>query len=98
MRLTVGGNIIIYPGDPSAPDAYQMDTQIIFNSTILSSDARFVCADIKYYFLNNLMSRYEYMRITLQYLPQDIIDQHRIMDLVGKYGFPILRSARVCTV
>ena len=33
------------------------------------------------------MSRFEYMKISWQYFPQDIIDQYNIMDLVDKYGF-----------
>ena len=33
------------------------------------------------------MVRYEYMKISLCWFPQDIIDQYKIMDLVDKYGF-----------
>ena len=44
-------------------------------------------ADIKYYFLNNPMVCYEYIKIPLLWFPQDIIDQYKIMGLVDKNSF-----------
>ena len=75
VQLTVGGDRLIYPGDPSAPTESLLDSKTIFNSTILTPGAHFFGVDIKYYFLNNPMARYEYMKISLSWFPQDIIDQ-----------------------
>ena len=45
------------------------------------------CAGIKYYFINNPMSRFEYMKLLMRWFPQDIINQYNILDLVDKDGF-----------
>ena len=42
---------------------------------------------IKYYFLNNPIFRFEYIKILLLWFPQDIIDQYNIMNLVDKDSF-----------
>ena len=34
VRLTVGGEILIYPGDPRAPATSLLDSKLVFNSTI----------------------------------------------------------------
>ena len=87
MRLTVRGKRLIYSGGPSAPAASLMDSKIIFNGTISTPGAQFFCEDIKDYFLNIPMARYEYMNIPPCWFPQDIIDRCKIMNLVEKYGF-----------
>jgi hypothetical protein len=55
--------------------------------------------DIKDFYLNNPMSRYEYMRIPLDVIPEDIIEQYGLRELAhngyvyaeirkGMYGLP----------
>ena len=56
--------------------------------------AQLLCADIKYYFPNNPMSRYEYMKTPLSWFPHDIIDQYKIMHLVKKYGFVFVKICK----
>ena len=45
------------------------------------------CANIKDYFLNNPMARYEYTKIPLCWFTQDTIDQYNIAELLEKDGF-----------
>ena len=87
VQITVGGDILIYPGNPNTPAASLLDSKIILNSKIPTPGAQFSCADIKDYFLNNPMARYGYMKIPLRWFPQEIIDQYKIMYLVDKDGF-----------
>ena len=87
VRLAIGGDRLIYPGDPSAPAASLLESKIFFNTTISTPGAQCFCANIKYYFLNNPMTCYEYMKIELRWFSQDIIDQYKIIDLVNKDGF-----------
>ena len=55
--------------------------------------------DIKDYYLGTPMNRYEYMRIPVKHIPQDIMDQYNLHDLIendhvlveirkGMYGLP----------
>ena len=62
VRLTVGDNILNYPGDPSTPAASLLDSKIILKSTISTPGVILFCADTEDYFLNNPMAHYEYMK------------------------------------
>jgi hypothetical protein len=99
VRLTVGGNLIDYPGDVSTPTADMTTAKILFNSVISTPDVRFMCTDVKDFYLNTPMARYEYMRLPLRILPQEIMDQYELLPLVhngwiyveirkGMYGLP----------
>jgi hypothetical protein len=60
-RLTVGGNLIDYPFDVSTPTAGITTAKILFNSVVLTPNAKFMGLDIKDFYLNTEMDRYEYM-------------------------------------
>ena len=45
-----------------------------------------MCADIANFYLNNPMNRYEYMKIPLDIIPEEIIQQHNLRNLAHK-GF-----------
>jgi hypothetical protein len=87
VRLTVGGDKLEYPGNPGAPAAFLLDTKLTLNSVISTPGARFLTTDIKDYFLNNPMERYEYMKIRLQWIPQEIVDQYNLMSIVNNDGY-----------
>jgi hypothetical protein len=74
VRLTVGGDKLEYAGDPGAPAASLIDSKLIINSVISTPGAKMLTTDIKDYFLNNPMDRYEYMKIPLKWIPQEILD------------------------
>ena len=84
VRGTVGGNLIDYPYDVSTKTAGLVTAKILFNSTISTPDARFLVIDIKDFYLNNEMQHYEYMRISLASIPQEIIDQYDLMSIEHK--------------
>ena len=98
-RLTVGGNLIDYPYDVSTPTADITTAKIMFNSVLSTPDAKFMGLDIKDFYLNTEMERYEYMRMPIDIIPQEIIDQYDLLPLVhngyvyieirkGMYGLP----------
>ena len=68
-RLTVGGSLINFPGDVTTPTADLIMAKIIFNSVLSTKNARFMCADIANFYLNNPMNRYEYMKLPLEIIP-----------------------------
>jgi hypothetical protein len=72
---------------------------LLINSTISTPNARYMNADLKDFFLGTPMTRYEYMRIPIDMLPDVIIDQHNLRPLFpngyvyveicrGMYGLP----------
>jgi hypothetical protein len=99
-RLTVGGNLINYPGDTSAPTADLTTFKTLINSTLSTPNARMCCLDVKNYYLNTPMDRPEYMRIPLYLIPEEIINEYHLREKVhtdgniyieinkGMYGLP----------
>ena len=75
VRLTVGGDCVNYPGDCGTPTADMLTEKILINSVISTKGAKFMSIDIKNFYLNTPMSRYEYMRLKIADLPQDFIDE-----------------------
>ena len=69
-KLTVGGNLINFPGDVTTPTADLIMAKLIFNIVLSPKNTNFMCADIANFYLKNLMNRYEYMK-----LPLDIIQE-----------------------
>ena len=51
VRLTVGGNIIDYPGNVSTPTVDLITAKILFNSVVSTPNSRFMCTDDKDYHL-----------------------------------------------
>jgi hypothetical protein len=98
-RLTVGGNLIDYPGDVSTPTANITTAKLIINSTLSTKGAKYMCGDIKNFYLGTPMARYEYMRIPIAIIPDEIIEEYNLLPLVrkefvyveirrGMYGLP----------
>jgi hypothetical protein len=90
---------IDYPHDVSTKTAGLITAKIMFNSIISTPDAKCLIMDIKNFYLNNDMDRFEYMKIPLTAIPQAIIDQYNLEPLAhksfvyveiskGMYGLP----------
>ena len=79
-RLTVGGKKLNYPSDPSALAVGLLDTKIHLNSVISDSKkrARYHLADIKNYYLNNLLTHLQYMRIHAKYFTEEFRKEYNI--------------------
>ena len=85
-RLIVGGNLIHFPGDVTTPTADIITSKLIFNSALSTKNARFMCADIANFYLNDPMDRYDYMKLALDIIPEEIIQQYNLINLEHK-GF-----------
>ena len=86
-RLTMGGNLIDYPGDVSTPTADMLTAKIMANSTISDPDARWLGLDLKNFYLNNILKRFEYARIPYRLIPMEIIIQYKLDELVTPDGY-----------
>ena len=98
-RITVGGNLINYPGDVSTRTADITTAKLLFNSTISDVMARFMGLDIKNYYLGTPLDRYEYMRIKWEDIPEEIRQEYNLEEILvdgwiyveirkGMYGLP----------
>ena len=83
FRVTVGGNRLDFPGDNTTNCASLTTTKCILNSTISTPGARFITLDINNFYYNTPMGRYEYMKISLAILPEEIIAQYNLLQLAS---------------
>jgi hypothetical protein len=98
-RLTVGGNLIDYPGSTSTPTSDITTFKCLANATLSDRDSRMCCADVKNFYLNTPMKKHEYMRIHISLIPPEIIEEYDLLPKVhndfiyiriekGMYGLP----------
>jgi hypothetical protein len=78
--LATGSNLIGYPHSVSTPSANITTTKIVFNSAVSIPNGKFIGFDMKDFYLITKMARYEYMRLPLDIIPQEIIDLSQIID------------------
>jgi hypothetical protein len=99
VRLTVGGILIQYTGDVSTRSADLTTSKCLWDSTISTEGARYMYLDVKKFYLGTRMDSFEYMRIPVKLIPQEIIEQYNLLPLVsyvhiyievqkGMYGLP----------
>ena len=99
-RITAGGDRINYPGDCGTPTADMITVKLLFNSIVSTDGAKFMSLDIKNFYLNTPMQRYEYLRMKLADFPEDVIAHYKLHEKVepdgclyvevrkGMYGLP----------
>jgi hypothetical protein len=78
VRLTAGGNLIDYPGELTTRTADLSTTKILWNSVISTLGARYLCLDIKNFYLGTPMDRFEYMKMPIDVFPHTTIEQYNL--------------------
>ena len=86
-------------GKRAAPTAHLDTAKLLFNSVLLRKKARFLKLDIENFYLETPMTNYEYMKINIRDILQEVIDEYNLLDYVhngwvyveirrGAYGLP----------
>jgi hypothetical protein len=86
-RLVAGGNRVHYTGNAGTPTANLLTVKLLINSTISTPNEKYMTMDIKDFYLNNPMSLYEYMRLQIASIPDDVIKHYNITDHVTPDGY-----------
>ena len=73
VHVTVGGDKLNYPGITATNTASLSTLKLPLNSVISTPQARFITLNMKNYYYNTPMPRYEYMRIPLSLIPDEIV-------------------------
>ena len=65
MHIIVGSNRLPYSNDIDSPTTNLLKTKLLLNSVIsdIRKGVRFICLDIKDYFLASAISEPEYMKV-----------------------------------
>ena len=81
-------------GDCGTPTADMLLVKVLLNSVISTKDARFMTGDLKNFYLGTPMKRYEYIRVKLEDIPQEIIDEYKLTTIATKEGWVYIEIRR----
>ena len=77
----VGGDQIQYNGKLATPTANLATVKLHLDYTVSTQGAHYDVLDIKDFYLGTPIIEYEYARIPLTKIPQEIIDQYRLTSI-----------------
>jgi hypothetical protein len=93
VRITVGGNLIDYPGELTTRTADLITSKILWNSNLSTPGACYMCADVKNFYLCTPMDCPEYMKMKADLFPEKFMDKYKLHDKVYK-GYIWIRIVR----
>ena len=70
--ITARGNLIKYPGEKTTQTADLTTSKIMWNSVLSTQDAKYMCIDIKTFYLSTPLDIFEYMCIPLTMSPDHV--------------------------
>ena len=79
-RFFVRGDRINHPGEVATSTADILVAKTLLNSVISTLGAKFMTMDISNFYLMTPLKRPEYIRVKLTDIPQEIIDEYKLMD------------------
>jgi hypothetical protein len=86
-QLTAGGDRIKYPEDVGTPTADMTLVKTLFNSVISIKGAKYIMLDVKDFYLDTPMKRYEYMQIKITDIPKEIINEYKMSEIATDDGY-----------
>jgi hypothetical protein len=95
IRITLGGNLVHYPGDVGTRTADLLTVKLLLNSVISTPGARFMSLDISDFYLMAPMTRYEYVRMNLTDFPEEMIEEYKLRDIATPDGC-VIAECRKC--
>jgi hypothetical protein len=86
-RLMTGGDRINYPEDCCTPTADMLIFECLLNSVVLTKGAKCLMIDIKDFYFNTPMKRYEYMHLKITDILEEIVNKYRLDEKVTADGY-----------
>jgi hypothetical protein len=87
VRITVGGNLLAYLGETSTESASIETTKLLINSVLSTPRARLGTVNISNFYIQNFLKDYQYMRFHISMIPQEIIDEYNLTDIMEADGW-----------
>jgi hypothetical protein len=94
VRNCAGGDCLDFPGPTSTQTASLATTKLLLNSTISTPGAKFCAFDIKTFYYGTPMSRYEYMKIHISKIPDEIVQEYTLKPLTTPNGWAYMEICK----
>jgi hypothetical protein len=78
VGLTVGGDRLDYSGNITTSTANITTLKFLINSTLSTEDASMMMMEIRKYYINTPLPRFEYMNMLLPRFPEEIIQKYNL--------------------
>ena len=85
-RLTVGGNLIDYPDPVTTRTCNLVTFKMHINSSLSRVKRKYCSFDVKNFYLNTPMECFEYMKIPLAHIPDEITSEYVLKNKVHSNG------------
>ncbi len=76
IQIIAGGNLIDSAGKLSVPTAHIDTEKLHWNSVLSTALAKYMCINIKSFYLSDALEYYKYMKIPYTLFPRWIIEQY----------------------
>ena len=86
MQLTVGSNLLHFPGTITTPTVTVTTEKRLINSAISTKNAKCMTVDIYNFYLNNKLDKPEYMKMHISLIPTEILEEYNLRDKVDDKG------------
>jgi len=83
-----------YPGAVATPTAEMLVAKMLFNRVISTKDARFMTMDISNFYLMTPLHRPEFIRLKLNDIPDEVINEFKLREKATKNGSIYIRANR----
>ena len=70
-----------YPHDVGTPTTDLTTAKCLINSILSTENSKALCADIKDFYLNTPMEIYEYMKLRVDIIPDEIVQQYKLNNI-----------------
>ncbi len=85
--ITAMGNLIMYNGELSVRTADINTAKLHWNSVMSTPNAKYMCLNIKYFYLTAALKYFEYMKMPLNLFPVYIIEQLILQSMLRMEGY-----------
>ena len=92
--ITIGGDRINYNEDCGTPTAYLLAVKLLLNIIFYTAGPKFFTMDIKNFYLNTPLPRYEYFRFKISDMPDDFIKSYVLYQKATKEGYLYVECRR----
>ena len=80
-RITVGGNLINYPGDCGTPTTGILTVKLQLNSIVSTPGAKFFTMDISNFYLSTPPKIKKYARMKLSDFHESVVEHYKLKDI-----------------
>jgi hypothetical protein len=88
-----GGNLINYPSELMMRTVDLTTSKLMWNSVLSTKSAKYMCLDMKNFYLTAPLDWFEYMKMLLSLFPSWTKEQYNL-DRLAKNGFVYLEMRR----